>query len=95
MALFAYEITKDNPGAYTFMKEACILDFDKANKGFDRMRENGIVGPRLWILWKDCCGLDTEFALRVITDDSIESIKYHLNKADEIIENRGIPYGEG
>ena len=93
MAIFNYEITKDNPGAYTFMKEACILDFDKADKGFDRMRDNEIVGSQLWIFWNDCCGLNTELALELIQSDEIENIKKHINKAHEVIENRGIPYG--
>lgn len=94
MAIFNLDLTQDNPGAYTFMKEVLKVDVDKAERGLNRMLDNGIVGSQLWILWKDCCGLNTELAFWAITEDSIESIKHHLNKADVIIENRGIPYGE-
>lgn len=93
MALFAYEITKDNPGAYSFVKEACKINVEAAEKGFNRMRDNEIVGSQLWIFWNDCCGLNTELALELIQSDEIENIKKHINKAHEVIENRGIPYG--
>ena len=88
--IFSEDLIRGNPGAYTFMREAIKIDFERAEKGFERMLENGIVGSQLWILYKDCCNFDAELTLWVITEKPIEDIKYHINKE----ENRGIPYGK-
>lgn len=94
MAIFDPEIWNGNPGAYAFLREAYDIDHDKTDMAFNRMKNNGIIGSQLYIIWSDCCHRDTAKALDVIANNTIEDIKYHINKANIVFTQRGIPYDE-
>lgn len=83
-----------NQGALQFMTEAYAGDMPsafKAEKAFGRVIREGIKGADLYILWNDCCGRDTEFAVQVMADYDIDAIKEHI-KGDG---GRGIPFAKG
>ena len=94
MSIFNDAIVRSNPGAYTFLKESCMIDVEKTINGFNRMLENEIVGSMLYVIWNDCCYRDTEWAMDVILNNSIEDILKHINNAHLAVGNRGIPYGK-
>lgn len=50
----------------------------KAESAFSRVVNAGIRGADLYILWNDCCGRDTEFALDIMKNRDIEEIKKHI-----------------
>lgn len=51
----------------------------KAECAFQRVINAGIKGSRLYQLWNDCCGRDTDFALEVMAKYDIEDIKRHID----------------
>lgn len=67
--------------------EVQLKPFLKAETAFMRMVDNDIVGEDLFILWNDCCNLDTGGAVQVMLDRDIEDIKSHINKG-----GKPIPY---
>lgn len=77
--MVSFYICEGNPGALTFLLSAYDVDMFGAEIAFNRMQKNGITGCKLYILWNDCCGRDTELALKVMTYSSIEKIKEHVN----------------
>jgi len=75
----------------TVLMKAYELDAFCAERAFQRMQDNGIVGDKLYMLWNDCCGRDTRKALDIMTTHSVEDIIHHINYD----EGRGIPYETG
>lgn len=90
-----FSICQVNNGAISFLSEAYSPirgwpEIAKAEIAFQRMYNNDIKGVLLYILWNDCCDRNTDKALRIMRDNSIEDILKHINAAG----GRGIPYGE-
>lgn len=77
--LVTFDICEGNPGALTLMMEAYTSRPMCAEGGFQRMRDNQITGSRLYMLWNDCCGRDTELALKVMRTMPIDEIIRHIN----------------
>ena len=86
--MVTFDIVEGNPGALQFMMDAYDINMGKAEGGFQRMQANGITGCRLYMLWNDCCDRNTSIAVRVMREDSIESIVDHINYDG----GRGKPY---
>ena len=88
MGLVDFKICEGNPGALTFMLKAYEKNPWRAEMGFQRMRDNGITGSKLYMLWNDCCGKNTEAAVMIMNENDIEDIRKHINYES----GRGIPY---
>ena len=88
MSLVSFDICKGNPGALTFLMKAYDLDPFVAERAFARMRDAGIEGSWLYMIWNDCCNRDTRKAIRVMNEIDIEVIK------DHVFRPRGIPFEE-
>ena len=82
-------IIDGNVGALTFVMDAYKLNMIKAERAFQKMQDNGIIGEKLYLLWNDCCERDTIKTLDMINDNDIETINHYLNYG----HGRGIPYG--
>jgi len=81
-------LAQGNPGAMAFIMEAFYLDTEKkAMDGFERMYHAGIIGERLYMLWNDCCGRDTDMAIDIMVNKDITIIKEHV-----LNRGRGIPF---
>lgn len=89
MGLVDFKICEGNPGALTFMINAYGMAPIHAELGFQRMRDNGITGSKLYMLWNDCCERNTAMALKAMNEHSIEDIIEHINYEG----GRGIPFG--
>jgi hypothetical protein len=59
-----------------------------AERAFARMRDNGIKGSKLYMLWNDCCDRDISKAVDIMINEPIDSIVEHINYE----RGRGIPY---
>jgi hypothetical protein len=79
MILVSFAIAEGNPGALTFLVEAYAKDPFKAERGFQRMRDAGITGSRLYMLWNDCCNRDTEMAMDIMSNKAIDVILHHID----------------
>ena len=77
--MVSFDICAGNPGALTFLMQAYEVDMFRAERAFQRMQDNGITGSRLYMLWNDCCGRDTDHALVVMLNMSVEDIVRHIN----------------
>ena len=86
--MVAFSLCRGNPGAMAFMGEAYIKDMFRAERGFQRMQDAGICGSKLYMIWNDCCGRDTEKALDVMNEESIPVILEHVSGP------YGIPFAE-
>lgn len=88
--LVDFSITEGNPGALTFLMEAYTKTGNpiKAELAFQRMRNAGITGPRLYMLWNDCCGRDTDQAISIMTEKDITIILHHIDDG----KGYGIPF---
>ena len=79
----SFDACEGNPGALTFMCQAYMGggmgNAFKAECAFQRVINAGIKGSRLYQLWNDCCGRDTDFALEVMAKYDIEDIKRHID----------------
>lgn len=87
--LVSFDIAEGNLGALTFIMGAysdgnCF----KAERGFARMRDNGITGSKLYMLWNDCCDRNTDMAVEIMCDREIKEIIEHINYEN----GRGIPF---
>jgi hypothetical protein len=60
----------------------------KAEAAFKRMQNAGITGTRLYMLWNDCCGRNTEMAMDIMQNKVIDIILHHIDGGD----GRGIPF---
>lgn len=90
MELVKIDLFEGNPGAITFAAEAYEKWPYAAEMAFQRMRDNGIRGDKLYMIWNDCCGRNTEKALRIMSEHSIEDIVEHINYEN----GYGILYGD-
>ena len=77
--LVNFDICEGNPGALTFLMDAYSKSPFDAENGFRRMANAGIKGPRLYMIWNDCCKRVTEKALDIMNKEPIESIKEHIS----------------
>lgn len=85
-----FDICKGNPGALTFMMEAYNKFMFKAERAFARMRDNGIDGAKLYMLWNDCCDRNTDMAVSIMCNHDIDDIVEHINYEN----GRGIKFEE-
>lgn len=86
--MVTFEICEGNPGALTFLMGAYDADPFGAEVGFDRMNRHGITGTKLYMLWNDCCGRDTQQALLIMKVCDVDEIKRHINYEG----GRGFPF---
>lgn len=77
--MVSFDICEGNHGALTFLMQSYDIDLFEAERAFRRMQDNNVTGCKLYILWNDCCDRNTQLALRVMTNCSIETIKEHIN----------------
>lgn len=71
-----------NPGALSFIIEASRLPpqmQDYAATAFSRMHYAGIKGSQLYMIWNDCCHRNTNTAIKVLLERSIDEIKEHIS----------------
>ena len=89
--LVSFDLCEGNPGALSFMMEA-YMEHNPflAERGFERMRDSGITGTRLYMFWNDCCNRNTELAVKIMCEHEIEDITRHINYQ----YGRGIAYEE-
>ena len=87
--MVSFAIVEGNPGALTFLMEAYDKNLFLAERGFQRMQNAGITGSRLYMLWNDCCGRNTEMAMDIMQNKAIDIILHHIDGG----EGRGIPIG--
>lgn len=91
--MVTWAIAENNPGALAFMLDAygfhpsSMSNPFRAEQAFNRMKHHGITGANLYILWNDCCGRDTEKAIKIMCERQIDDIIDHLNGG-----KRGIPF---
>ena len=94
--MVSFDMCEGNIGALSFMTFAyapskSMPEIMKAERAFQRMQDNNITGSKLYMLWNDCCNRDTEYALNIMLNNSIEDINKHINYEG----GRGIPYAVG
>ena len=89
-SMVSFDIAQGNPGALTFIMEAYWRHLGKAEQAFRRMRDNDILGTRLYMLWNDCCGRNTDRAIDIMLTQKIDKIVKHINYEG----GRGIPFQE-
>lgn len=77
--MVSFNICEGNPGALTFLMASYDIDMFGAERAFQRMQDNNITGCKLYMLWNDCCDRNTELALKIMTNCSIEKITEHIN----------------
>ena len=85
--MVSFDICAGNPGALTFLMQAYDVNMFRAERGFQRMQDNGITGSRLYMLWNDCCDRDTELALWAMENMAVSEIVRHINYEG----GRGLP----
>lgn len=90
MIIESIEICEGNPGAVTFLVDACKINSTEAEKSFLRMKNNNITGDKLYMLWNDCCDRDTKKAMHIMKYHTIKDILKHINYEN----GRGIKYTE-
>lgn len=77
--MVSFDICAGNPGALTFLMQAYDVNMFRAERGFQRMQDNGITGSKLYMLWNDCCDRDTELALWAMEYMAVSEIVRHIN----------------
>lgn len=86
--MVGFDICGGNPGALQFLMTAYRDNPLEAEAAFQRMQDNNITGTKLYMLWNDCCGRDTELAVRIAHAASIDKIVEHINYEG----GRGFPF---
>ena len=86
--LVEFGIAEGNPGALNFLIDAYMKNPFGAERAFQRMWQAGVVGSRLYILWNDCCGRNTEMAMDIMQNKAIDIILHHIDDGG----GRGIPF---
>lgn len=87
--MVSFDLCKGNPGALHFMMDSYMkCNPFRAETGFQRMQDNNITGSMLYMLWNDCCGRNTEKAVRIMCEHDIDDIVKHINYEN----GYGIPY---
>lgn len=77
--MVTFDICNNNMGAIDFMMKAYQINGADAEYAFRRMNHYNIVGDKLYMIWNDCCGRNTEKAIKVMKDCSMEFIINKLN----------------
>lgn len=83
--MVTWDLAEKNMGALAFMMDAYGIQPSsernplRAEQAFSRMERQGITGVNLYILWNDCCGRDTEKAIKIMCEKEIGEIREHLN----------------
>ena len=85
--LVEFGIAEGNPGALNFLIDAYNKNPFGAELAFQRMWHAGVVGSRLYMLWSDCCGRNTEMAIDIMQNKAIDVILHHIDGGC----GRGIP----
>lgn len=71
-----------NIGAVAFISDVldrCVKEKDEiAALALTRAKAFNIVGTKLYLLWNDCCGKDTDKTIRVLAENSKDDIMDHL-----------------
>ena len=86
--MVTFDICAGNPGTFTFLMEAYDLHAGKAECAFQKMQNAGITGPKLYMIWNDCCDRDTDKAVGMMLNEDIDTIIKYINYA----AGRGLPY---
>ena len=86
--LVEFGIAEGNPGALNFLIDAYNKNPFGAELAFQRMWHAGVVGSRLYMLWNDCCGRNTEMAIDIMQNKAIDVILHHIDGGC----GRGIPF---
>lgn len=87
---FVHTLSLGNPGALVFVMELLTVE-DSASRdrnitALKRMDVLGIRGPKLYMLWNDCCDRDAEKAVNVMLNKSAHELNYAL------LGGRGTPF---
>lgn len=81
VGMMAY-LADGNIGAVAFISDVldrCVKEKDEiAALALTRAKAFNIVGTKLYLLWNDCCGKDTDKAIRVLAENSKDDIMEHL-----------------
>lgn len=87
---FVSQLAQGNPGAMAFTMELLTngddASRDMAITALKRMDAIGIRGSKLYMLWNDCCGRDSEKAVIEMLNRSTQDLTYAL------IGGRGTPF---
>ena len=87
---FVSQLAQGNPGAMAFTMELLAngddASRDMAITALKRMDAIGIRGSKLYMLWNDCCGRDSEKAVIEMLNRSTQELTYAL------IGGRGTPF---
>ena len=86
--LVEFGIAEGNPGALNFLIDAYNKNPFGAELAFQRMWHAGVVGSRLYMLWSDCYGRNTEMAIDIMQNKAIDVILHHIDGGC----GRGIPF---
>ncbi len=86
--MVSFDICKGNMGCMAFVMDAYKRDMWKAERAFQRMQDNNIIGEKLYMLWNDCCDRNTTKAIKIMLEDDTNDIIEHINYE----RGRGIPY---
>lgn len=77
------ELADGNIGAMSFVFDTLNIEDDNDRKNMPlalaRAKHFGIVGSKLYLLWNDCCNKDTSKTLRVLVEESKESLFDHID----------------
>lgn len=71
-----------NIGAVAFITDVLDKAFKEKDElaalALTRAKTFNIVGTKLYLLWNDCCGRNTDKAIRVLAENSKDDIMDHL-----------------
>ena len=75
-------LSDGNIGAVAFITDVLDKAFKEQDElaalALSRAKTFNIVGTKLYLLWNDCCGRDTDKAIRVLAENSKDDIMDHL-----------------
>lgn len=75
-------LSDGNIGAVAFITDVLDKAFKEQDEtaalALSRAKTFNIVGTKLYLLWNDCCGRDTDKTIRVLAENSKDDIMEHL-----------------
>lgn len=75
-------LSEGNIGAVAFITDVLDKAFKEEDElaalALTRAKTFNIVGAKLYLLWNDCCGMDTDKTIRVLAENSKDDIMDHL-----------------
>lgn len=87
---FVHTLSSGNPGALVFVMELLAVEDSTSRErnitALKRMDVLGIRGPKLYMLWNDCCDRDSEKTVNVMLNKSAHELNYAL------LGGRGAPF---